>query len=287
MVLLASYNKVLNYLETSKIDVQWLNSFEENIEDKGSEYIATSSYDSCFIKPTGLQHDFSYGLNNTDNIIFNFNNDVQEVKLDRFQYLEVTLGSPQKLDLSKVKAVFSRVPYCEVEYMTFNCSDEYSRYNTSQKYDNLYTLSFIIQDSNDMEYDNKYLTDIRSIRVDLGEKVDVTIYDVKVRQDNFTLRVKDVDEQIVQAKKYILRKIREDEIPLKLESCITRITVAHLWLNKWYEEGQKSSTLGEFSTESYYDKLMEGVDGDIDAYNKDKGSSEDKRYLDSRWIGSR
>ena len=32
---------------------------------------------------------------------------------------------------------------------------------------------------------------------------------------------------------------------------------------------------------------MEGVDGDIDAYNKDKGSSEDKRYLDSRWIGSR
>lgn len=287
MVLLASYNKVLNYLETSKIDVQWLNSFEENIEDKGSEYIATSSYDSCFIKPTGLQHDFSYGLNNTDNIIFNFNNDVQEVKLDRFQYLEVTLGSPQKLDLSKVKAVFSRVPYCEVEYMTFNCSDEYSRHNTSQKYDNLYTLSFIIQDSNDMEYDNKYLTDIRSIRVDLGEKVDVIIYDVKVRQDNFTLRVKDVDEQIVQAKKYILRKIREDEIPLKLESCITRITVAHLWLNKWYEEGQKSTTLGEFSTESYYDKLMEGVDGDIDAYNKDKGSSEDKRYLDSRWIGSR
>lgn len=287
MVLLASYNKVLNYLETSKIDVQWLNSFEENIEDKGSSYITTSSYDSCFVKPAGLQHDFAYGLNNTDNIIFNFNNDVQEVKLDRFQYLEVTLSSPKQLDFSKVKAVFSRVPYCEVEYMSFPCSDEYSRYNTSQKYDNLYTLSFVIQDSNDMEYDNKYLTDIRSIRVDLGEKVDVVVYDVKVRQDNFTLRVKDVDEQIVQAKKYILRKIREDEIPLKLESCITRITVAHLWLNKWYEEGQKSSTLGEFSTESYYDKLMEGVDGDIDAYNKDKGSSEDKRYLDSRWIGSR
>lgn len=287
MVLLASYNKVLNYLETSKIDVQWLNSFEENIEDKGSNYITTSSYDSCFVKPTGLQHDFAYGLNNTDNIIFNFNNDVQEVKLDRFQYLEVTLSSPKQLDFSKVKAVFSRVPYCEVEYMSFHCSDEYSRYNTSQKYNNLYTLSFVIQDSNDMEYDNKYLTDIRSIRVDLGEKVDVVVYDVKVRQDNFTLRVKDVDEQIVQAKKYILRKIREDEIPLKLESCITRITVAHLWLNKWYEEGQKSSTLGEFSTESYYDKLMEGVDGDIDAYNKDKGSSEDKRYLDSRWIGSR
>lgn len=287
MVLLASYNKVLNYLETSKIDVQWLNSFEENIEDKGSNYITTSSYDSCFVKNEGLQHDFSYGLNNTDNIVFNFNTDVLEVKLDRFQYLEVVLSTPQTLTYEDIELVFSRVPYCEIGYMSFKCSEELSRHNSSKKYGNLYTLVFDIQDSNDMEYDNKHLTDIQSVLIDLGEKVDVVVQDVKVRQTNFTLRVKDVDEQIVQAKKYILRKIREDEIPFKLESCITRITVAHLWLNKWYEEGQKSSTLGEFSTESYYDKLMEGVDGDIDAYNKDKGSSEDKRYLDSRWIGSR
>ena len=172
MVLLASYNKVLNYLETSKIDVQWLNSFEENIEDKGSNYITTSSYDSCFVKNEGLQHDFAYGLNNTDNIVFNFNNDVQEVKLDRFQYLEVVLSTPQTLDYKDVELVFSRVPYCEIGYMSFSCSEELSKHNSSKKYDNLYTLVFNIQDTNDMEYDNKYLTDIQSVLLDLSDRGD-------------------------------------------------------------------------------------------------------------------
>lgn len=287
MVDIASYNKVLNYLETSKVDVQWLNSFDETSDDKGSNYVTDTNYDSCIIKDNGLQHDTSYNINSTTNVIFNFNSDVCEVKLDRFNYLEFTVGCKQELNLDEVSAVFSRLPYCEVEYLSFNVDKDTTRQQKSSKYDNLYTLSFLISDSNYLEHDHKYLTDIRSLKLYFGTNVDVTVYDVCVRQTDFTLRVKDIDEQIVQARKYILRKIREDTVPYKLQSCITRVTVAHLWLNKWYEEGQKASSLGEFSTQSYYDKLMESVDGDIDAYNKDKGTSEDKRYLDSRWLGSR
>lgn len=281
---ISQYNKVLNYLETSVPNILYLNTFEEDDEDKGSEWITDTNKDTVLVSDEGLEHDYSYILSDTDNIIINFNKDVQEVKIDRFEKIEVTLKSSQKLDFDNVKLDLSRLPDCQLAYMVFNTNPRNCiESEVTDGY--LYNLSFDFKDDELVELD-KFLTDILSIKVELGVKASIQLYNVCVRQTHYNLYIKDIDEQLVQAKLYILRRIREDTIPTKLESCITRITVAHLWLNKWYEEGQKASTLGEFSTESYYDKLMESVEEDIDQYNKDKGVDEDKRDLDYRFTGS-
>ena len=286
MVQISQYNKVLNYLETSVTNIHYLNSFTEDDsdEDVGSQYITDSNMDFPLVVQKGLEHDYSYLLNDTSDIIVNFSKIVQEVKIDRYEKLEVTIKTNKQLVIENTKLVFSRVPNCKIEYKSFEPNLR-ECHETKNNDGFLYILSYDFKEDDMVEF-NKFMTDIMSVKIDLGVSCDVQLHNIVVRQTAYSLNIKDIDEQIVQAKLYILRRIHEDIIPDKLASCITRITVAHLWLNKWYEEGQKASTLGEFSTESYYDKLMNAVDKDIDLYNKDKGDDKDKRNLDYRLLGS-
>ena len=282
-----TYNKVLSYLETSIPNIIGLNTFDEiNQYDKGSNYITNSNRDAVIVKKSDLIHYSGYYLLNTPDVIFNFDSEVQKVNLDLFQTLEITVETADDISSNDIKAIFSNVPNAQINNYEFNLDESKTKVNKGE--DSYFsTLVFTLVDDDVYNADSKLdLSSIKSIKI-TNIDTSILIHDIVVKTPQYTFKTELIDEQMAEAERYILRKIREDEVPDKLKSALVRFTVAHIWLNKWYEEGQKSSTLGEFSTESYYDKLMDDINEDIDAYNKDKGTVEDIRYIDTRMLGSR
>ena len=282
-----TYNKVLSYLETSIPNIIGLNTFDEiNQYDKGSNYITNSNRDAVIVKKSDLIHYSGYYLLNTPDVIFNFDSEVQKVNLDLFQTLEITVETADDISSNDIKAIFSNVPNAQINNYEFSLDK--SKTKVSKGKDSYFsTLVFSLVDDDVYNADSKLdLSSIKSIKI-TNIDTSILIHDIVVKTPQYTFKTELIDEQMAEAERYILRKIREDEVPDKLKSALVRFTVAHIWLNKWYEEGQKSSTLGEFSTESYYDKLMGDINEDIDAYNKDKGTVEDIRYIDTRMLGSR
>jgi hypothetical protein len=282
-----TYNKVLSYLETSIPNIIGLNTFDEtNQYDKGSNYITNSNRDAVIVKKSDLIHYSGYYLLNTPDVIFNFDSEVQKVNLDLFQTLEITVETNDDISSNDIKAIFSNVPNAQINNYEFSLDK--SKTKVSKGKDSYFsTLIFTLVDDDVYNADSKLdLSSIKSIKI-TNIDTSILIHDIVVKTPQYTFKTELIDEQMAEAERYILRKIREDEVPDKLKSALVRFTVAHIWLNKWYEEGQKSATLGEFSTESYYDKLMDDINEDIDAYNKDKGTVEDIRYIDTRMLGSR
>ncbi len=282
-----TYNKVLSYLETSIPNIIGLNTFDEtNQYDKGSNYITNSNRDAVIVKKSDLIHYSGYYLLNTPDVIFNFDSEVQKVNLDLFQTLEITVETADDISSNDIKAIFSNVPNAQINNYEFSLDK--SKTKVSKGKDSYFsTLVFTLVDDDVYNADSKLdLSSIKSIKI-TNIDTSILIHDIVVKTPQYTFKTELIDEQMAEAERYILRKIREDEVPDKLKSALVRFTVAHIWLNKWYEEGQKSATLGEFSTESYYDKLMNDINEDIDAYNKDKGTVEDIRYIDTRMLGSR
>lgn len=282
-----TYNKVLSYLETSIPNIIGLNTFDEtNQYDKGSNYITNSNRDAVIVKKSDLIHYSGYYLLNTPDVIFNFDSEVQKVNLDLFQTLEITVETDEDISSNDIKAIFSNVPNAQINNYEFSLDK--SKTKVSKGKDSYFsTLVFTLVDDDVYNADSKLdLSSIKSIKI-TNIDTSILIHDIVVKTPQYTFKTELIDEQMAEADRYILRKIREDEVPDKLKSALVRFTVAHIWLNKWYEEGQKSATLGEFSTESYYDKLMNDINEDIDAYNKDKGTVEDIRYIDTRMLGSR
>lgn len=282
-----TYNKVLSYLETSIPNIIGLNTFDEtNQYDKGSNYITNSNRDAVIVKKSDLIHYSGYYLLNTPDVIFNFDSEVQKVNLDLFQTLEITVETNDDISSNDIKAIFSNVPNAQINNYEFSLDK--SKTKVSKGKDSYFsTLVFTLVDDDVYNADSKLdLSSIKSIKI-TNIDTSILIHDIVVKTPQYTFKTELIDEQMAEAERYILRKIREDEVPDKLKSALVRFTVAHIWLNKWYEEGQKSATLGEFSTESYYDKLMNDINEDIDAYNKDKGTVEDIRYIDTRMLGSR
>lgn len=282
-----TYNKVLSYLETSIPNIIGLNTFDEtNQYDKGSNYITNSNRDAVIVKKSDLIHYSGYYLLNTPDVIFNFDSEVQKVNLDLFQTLEITVETDEDISSNDIKAIFSNVPNAQINNYEFSLDK--SKTKVSKGKDSYFsTLVFTLVDDDVYNADSKLdLSSIKSIKI-TNIDTSILIHDIVVKTPQYTFKTELIDEQMAEAERYILRKIREDEVPDKLKSALVRFTVAHIWLNKWYEEGQKSATLGEFSTESYYDKLMNDINEDIDAYNKDKGTVEDIRYIDTRMLGSR
>lgn len=282
-----TYNKVLSYLETSIPNIIGLNTFDEiNQYDKGSNYITNSNRDAVIVKKSDLIHYSGYYLLNTPDVIFNFDSEVQKVNLDLFQTLEITVETADDISSNNIKAIFSNVPNAQINNYEFNLDESKTKVNKGK--DSYFsTLVFTLVDDDVYNADSKLdLSSIKSIKI-TNIDTSILIHDIVVKTPQYTFKTELIDEQMAEAERYILRKIREDEVPDKLKSALVRFTVAHIWLNKWYEEGQKSATLGEFSTESYYDKLMDDINEDIDAYNKDKGTVEDIRYIDTRMLGSR
>ena len=282
-----TYNKVLSYLETSIPNIIGLNTFDEtNQYDKGSNYITNSNRDAVIVKKSDLIHYSGYYLLNTPDVIFNFDSEVQKVNLDLFQTLEITVETADDISSNDIKAIFSNVPNAQINNYEFNLDESKTKVNKGK--DSYFsTLVFTLVDDDVYNADSKLdLSSIKSIKI-TNIDTSILIHDIVVKTPQYTFKTELIDEQMAEAERYILRKIREDEVPDKLKSALVRFTVAHIWLNKWYEEGQKSATLGEFSTESYYDKLMDDINEDIDAYNKDKGTVEDIRYIDTRMLGSR
>lgn len=282
-----TYNKVLSYLETSIPNIIGLNTFDEtNQYDKGSNYITNSNRDAVIVKKSDLIHYSGYYLLNTPDVIFNFDSEVQKVNLDLFQTLEITVETDEDISSNDIKAIFSNVPNAQINNYEFSLDK--SKTKVSKGKDSYFsTLIFTLVDDDVYNADSKLdLSSIKSIKI-TNIDTSILIHDIVVKTPQYTFKTELIDEQMAEAERYILRKIREDEVPDKLKSALVRFTVAHIWLNKWYEEGQKSATLGEFSTESYYDKLMDDINEDIDAYNKDKGTVEDIRYIDTRMLGSR
>lgn len=282
-----TYNKVLSYLETSIPNIIGLNTFDEtNQYDKGSNYITNSNRDAVIVKKSDLIHYSGYYLLNTPDVIFNFDSEVQKVNLDLFQTLEITVETDEDISSNDIKAIFSNVPNAQINNYEFSLDK--SKTKVSKGKDSYFsTLVFTLVDDDVYNADSKLdLSSIKSIKI-TNIDTSILIHDIVVKTPQYTFKTELIDEQMAEAERYILRKIREDEVPDKLKSALVRFTVAHIWLNKWYEEGQKSATLGEFSTESYYDKLMDDINEDIDAYNKDKGTVEDIRYIDTRMLGSR
>lgn len=282
-----TYNKVLSYLETSIPNIIGLNTFDEtNQYDKGSNYITNSNRDAVIVKKSDLIHYSGYYLLNTPDVIFNFDSEVQKVNLDLFQTLEITVETDEDISSNDIKAIFSNVPNAQINNYEFSLDKSKTKINKGK--DSYFsTLIFTLVDDDVYNADSKLdLSSIKSIKI-TNIDTSILIHDIVVKTPQYTFKTELIDEQMEEAERYILRKIREDEVPDKLKSALVRFTVAHIWLNKWYEEGQKSATLGEFSTESYYDKLMNDINEDIDAYNKDKGTVEDIRYIDTRMLGSR
>jgi hypothetical protein len=282
-----TYNKVLSYLETSIPNIIGLNTFDEtNQYDKGSNYITNSNRDAVIVKKSDLIHYSGYYLLNTPDVIFNFDSEVQKVNLDLFQTLEITVETNDDISSNDIKAIFSNVPNAQINNYEFSLDK--SKTKVSKGKDSYFsTLIFTLVDDDVYNADSKLdLSSIKSIKI-TNIDTSILIHDIVVKTPQYTFKTELIDEQMAEAERYILRKIREEEVPDKLKSALVRFTVAHIWLNKWYEEGQKSATLGEFSTESYYDKLMNDINEDIDAYNKDKGTVEDIRYIDTRMLGSR
>ena len=282
-----TYNKVLSYLETSIPNIIGLNTFDEtNQYDKGSNYITNSNRDAVIVKKSDLIHYSGYYLLNTPDVIFNFDSEVQKINLDLFQTLEITVETDEDISSNDIKAIFSNVPNAQINNYEFSLDK--SKTKVSKGKDSYFsTLVFTLVDDDVYNADSKLdLSSIKSIKI-TNIDTSILIHDIVVKTPQYTFKTELIDEQMAEAERYILRKIREDEVPDKLKSALVRFTVAHIWLNKWYEEGQKSATLGEFSTESYYDKLMNDINEDIDAYNKDKGTVEDIRYIDTRMLGSR
>lgn len=282
-----TYNKVLSYLETSIPNIIGLNTFDEISQyDKGSNYITNSNRDAVIVKKSDLIHYSGYYLLNTPDVIFNFDSEVQKVNLDLFQTLEITVETADDISSNDIKAIFSNVPNAQINNYEFNLDESKTKVNKGK--DSYFsTLVFTLVDDDVYNADSKLdLSSIKSIKI-TNIDTSILIHDIVVKTPQYTFKTELIDEQMAEAERYILRKIREDEVPDKLKSALVRFTVAHIWLNKWYEEGQKSATLGEFSTESYYDKLMDDINEDIDAYNKDKGTVEDIRYIDTRMLGSR
>lgn len=282
-----TYNKVLSYLETSIPNIIGLNTFDEtNQYDKGSNYITNSNRDAVIVKKSDLIHYSGYYLLNTPDVIFNFDSEVQKVNLDLFQTLEITVETNDDISSNDIKAIFSNVPNAQINNYEFSLDKSKTKVNKGK--DSYFsTLIFTLVDDDVYNADSKLdLSSIKSIKI-TNIDTSILIHDIVVKTPQYTFKTELIDEQMEEAERYILRKIREDEVPDKLKSALVRFTVAHIWLNKWYEEGQKSATLGEFSTESYYDKLMNDINEDIDAYNKDKGTVEDIRYIDTRMLGSR
>lgn len=282
-----TYNKVLSYLETSIPNIIGLNTFDEtNQYDKGSNYITNSNRDAVIVKKSDLIHYSGYYLLNTPDVIFNFDSEVQKVNLDLFQTLEITVETTDDISSNDIKAIFSNVPNAQINNYEFSLDK--SKTKVSKGKDSYFsTLIFTLVDDDVYNADSKLdLSSVKSIKI-TNINSSILIHDIVVKTPQYTFKTELIDEQMAEAERYILRKIREDEVPDKLKSALVRFTVAHIWLNKWYEEGQKSATLGEFSTESYYDKLMDDINEDIDAYNKDKGTVEDIRYIDTRMLGSR
>lgn len=282
-----TYNKVLSYLETSIPNIIGLNTFDEtNQYDKGSNYITNSNRDAVIVKKSDLIHYSGYYLLDTSDVIFNFDSEVQKVNLDLFQTLEITVETNDDISSNDIKAIFSNVPNAQINNYEFSLDKSKTKVSKGK---NSYfsTLVFTLVDDDVYNADSKLdLSSIKSIKI-TNIDTSILIHDIVVKTPQYTFKTELIDEQMAEAERYILRKIREDEVPDKLKSALVRFTVAHIWLNKWYEEGQKSATLGEFSTESYYDKLMNDINEDIDAYNKDKGTVEDIRYIDTRMLGSR
>lgn len=282
-----TYNKVLSYLETSIPNIIGLNTFDEtNQYDKGSNYITNSNRDAVIVKKSDLIHYSGYYLLDTSDVIFNFDSEVQKVNLDLFQTLEITVETNDDISSNDIKAIFSNVPNAQINNYEFSLDKSKTKVSKGK---NSYfsTLVFTLVDDDVYNADSKLdLSSIKSIKI-TNINTSILIHDIVVKTPQYTFKTELIDEQMAEAERYILRKIREDEVPDKLKSALVRFTVAHIWLNKWYEEGQKSATLGEFSTESYYDKLMNDINEDIDAYNKDKGTVEDIRYIDTRMLGSR
>lgn len=282
-----TYNKVLSYLETSIPNIIGLNTFDEtNQYDKGSNYITNSNRDAVIVKKSDLIHYSGYYLLNTPDVIFNFDSEVQKINLDLFQTLEITVETVDDISSNDIKAIFSNVPNAQINNYEFSLDK--SKTKVSKGKDSYFsTLIFTLVDDDVYNADSKL--DLSSTKSIIITNIDtsILIHDIVVKTPQYTFKTELIDEQMAEAERYILRKIREDEVPDKLKSALVRFTVAHIWLNKWYEEGQKSATLGEFSTESYYDKLMDDINEDIDAYNKDKGTVEDIRYIDTRMLGSR
>lgn len=282
-----TYNKVLSYLETSIPNIIGLNTFDEtNQYDKGSNYITNSNRDAVIVKKSDLIHYSGYYLLNTPDVIFNFDSEVQKINLDLFQTLEITVETTDDISSNDIKAIFSNVPNAQINNYEFSLDK--SKTKVSKGNDSYFsTLVFTLVDDDVYNADSKLdLSSVKSIKI-TNINSSILIHDIVVKTPQYTFKTELIDEQMAEAERYILRKIREDEVPDKLKSALVRFTVAHIWLNKWYEEGQKSATLGEFSTESYYDKLMDDINEDIDAYNKDKGTVEDIRYIDTRMLGSR
>lgn len=282
-----TYNKVLSYLETSIPNIIGLNTFDEtNQYDKGSNYITNSNRDAVIVKKSDLIHYSGYYLLNTPDVIFNFDSEVQKINLDLFQTLEITVETSDDISSNDIKAIFSNVPNAQINNYEFDLDK--SKTKVSKGNDSYFsTLIFTLVDDDVYNADSKLdLSSVKSIKI-TNINTSILIHDIVVKTPQYTFKTELIDEQMAEAERYILRKIREDEVPDKLKSALVRFTVAHIWLNKWYEEGQKSATLGEFSTESYYDKLMNDINEDIDAYNKDKGTVEDIRYIDTRMLGSR
>ena len=281
MVDISSYNKVLSYLPSSKINIHYLNGFE--VRDVG--YISSSNPDAVAFLTRGLEHENAFCLNGVSDFIIDFTDDVKEVRLDNFQKVEFTVASTEDFDYNDIRLVFSRTPNCQLPYLELECDELLFRKVLRPDSTYLYNICFMISKEYETDF-SPLLLDIASLKVEFSKDSDLILYNAVVRQIAYNLSIKEIDEQFDEAVKYVLRKIHEDVVPDILKSALYKITSAYLWWGKWYEEGQKSATLGEFSTMSYGDKLMESADDDIDRYNKDKGEDDTKRYLDTRWIGS-
>lgn len=282
MVDISSYNKVISYLPSSKVNIHYLNSFE----DGGIDYVCSTTPNATPYLTSGLEHDIAYGLNGVSDFIINFDDDVKEVRLDNFEKIEFTVSSTEDFGFEDIKLVFSRTPNCVLSYLEIGAFDLLFHKEEQPNSTYLYNLCFMINNELDLDW-SKILLDIASVKVKFPKESDIVIYNAVARQTIYNLGIKEIDEQYKEAELYIIRKIHEDTVPPLLKSALCKITSAYLWWGKWYEEGQKSATLGEFSTMSYGDKLMESANDDIDRYNKDKGEDENRRYLDARWIGSR
>ena len=270
MVKNAQYIKTLHFLNERKPDRFYLNEFTKdsnnqiiNLQNNQSEIILDQSF-----------HENYFEFNNTSEIIFCF--DI--FRLDKFNQIHIYIKTSEKLDLDSIDGFFSQHPKGIIPYQYVQLNEK----ETSVT-DDLISLVFDIVDEDGAD-NSRFLHNIRTFHLDLGERYDVEIHDIFVHQTEYELTLEDIDNAIAFAVDYLSRDL--DEAGLKtLEHLIYKVAAAKLWLIKWNEEGESASGVGSFSSKSYHDKLMEEVEKELAEYQDSIDENEDKKYINTRLVG--
>lgn len=266
----AQYIKTLHFLNERKPDRFYLNEFTNesnnqiiNLQNKQSEVVSNPSF-----------HENYFGFNNTSEIIFCF--DI--FRLDKFNQVHVSIKTDDDLNLDTIDAYFSQHPKGIIPYQFVQLNEDETIIEND-----LVSLVFDIVDEDGAD-NSRFLHNIRTFHLDLGKYYDVEIHDIFVSQTEYELTLEDIDNAIDYATDYLSRDLDEKGLKI-LEHLIYKIAAAKLWLIKWNEEGESSSSVGSFSSKSYHDKLMEEVEKELSEYQDSMGENEDKKYINTKLVG--